>query len=79
MGERLADFERRSGEPQRAPARPEQAPRLAFSRDGLAAAVTDIRTRQRMLDDEEADPARQPSATTIANRASVEIMRERSM
>jgi localization factor PodJL len=62
MGERLADVERRASEPQRAharaeSARAEQAPRLAFSRDGLAAAVTDIRTRQRMLDDEEAAPA----------------------
>jgi localization factor PodJL len=57
MGERIADIERRSTEANRAPARPEQAPRLAFSRDSLAAAVTDIRTRQRMLDDEEAAPA----------------------
>lgn len=63
MGERLTDMERRSSEAQRAPARAEfaraeQAPRLAFSRDGLAAAVTDIRTRQRILDDEEAAPMR---------------------
>lgn len=56
MGERIADIERRAKEAPRAPARPEQAPRLAFSRDGLAAAVTDIRSRQRMLDDEEAAP-----------------------
>lgn len=57
MGERLVDIERKSSEAQRAPARAEQAPRLAFSRDGLAAAVTDIRTRQRALDcGEEAAP-----------------------
>lgn len=41
--------------------RPEHAPRLAFSRDGLAAAVSDIRTRQRMLDDDEAAPMHQPA------------------
>ncbi|HEV7260081.1 MAG TPA: hypothetical protein VGN82_20015 [Bosea sp. (in: a-proteobacteria)] len=57
MGERIADIERRSQEAKQAPARAEQAPRLAFSRDGLAAAVTDIRSRQRMLDEEEAAPA----------------------
>ena len=66
MGDRLADMERRSSETQRAPARAEparaeQAPRLAFSRDGLAAAVTDIRTRQRMLDDDEAAPVSRPA------------------
>jgi localization factor PodJL len=56
MGERIVDIERKSAEAQRAPARTE-APRLAFSRDGLAAAVTDIRTRQRALDrDEEIAP-----------------------
>lgn len=41
--------------------RTEHAPRLAFSRDGLAAAVSDIRTRQRVLDDDEAAPVRQPA------------------
>ncbi|PZN98898.1 MAG: hypothetical protein DCF30_12970 [Hyphomicrobiales bacterium] len=61
MGERLTDIERKSSEAQRPPARIEQAPRLAFSRDGLAAAVTDIRTRQRMLDDEEAAPTPRPA------------------
>ncbi|KPF68465.1 hypothetical protein IP69_11565 [Bosea sp. AAP35] len=75
MGERLAEIELRASEPQRAavragqppsragsaPARAEHAPRLAFNRDGLAAAVTDIRTRQRMLDDEETAPLRQPA------------------
>ncbi|PTM39093.1 tetratricopeptide repeat protein [Bosea sp. 124] len=57
MGERLTDIERKSSEAPRASSRPEQAPRLAFSRDGLAAAVTDIRSRQRMLDDDEAPAA----------------------
>ena len=62
MGERLAEIERRATEASRTPAhaptaaRREPAPRLAFSRDGLAAAVTDIRTRQRMLDQEDAAP-----------------------
>ena len=56
MGERIAEIERRSVETQQS--RAEQAPRLAFSREGLAAAVTDIRTRQRVLDtDEAARPA----------------------
>ncbi len=57
MGERLVDVERKTVEAQRTPAQaefarsePARAPRLAFSRDGLAAAVTDIRTRQRALD-----------------------------
>ncbi|MCR4521237.1 MULTISPECIES: hypothetical protein [Bosea] len=59
MGERIAEIERRSLEAQQP--RVEQAPRLAFSREGLAAAVTDIRTRQRFLDTEEAVAAR-PSA-----------------
>ena len=48
MGERIAEIERRDLEAQQV--RAEQAPRLAFSREGLAAAVTDIRTRQRFLD-----------------------------
>lgn len=60
MGDRLAEIERGSGEAQAVrAARQEQAPRLAFSRDGLAAAVTDIRTRQRALDGDDAAPARQ--------------------
>ncbi|MDP3407082.1 hypothetical protein [Bosea sp. (in: a-proteobacteria)] len=54
MSERLAEFERRASEPPRAAMRAEPAPRLAFSRDGLAAAVTDIRTRQRLLDQDDA-------------------------
>lgn len=56
MGERIAEIERRGLEAQLA-AREQPAPRLAFSRDGLAAAVTDIRTRQRLLDSDE-PPAR---------------------
>ncbi|BCB20900.1 SEL1-like repeat protein [Bosea sp. ANAM02] len=52
MGERIAEIERRGAEAQQT--RTEQAPRLAFSREGLAAAVTDIRTRQRVLDTDEA-------------------------
>lgn len=56
MGDRLAEFERRAAEPARGGVRTEPAPRLAFSREGLAAAVTDIRTRQRMLDQDEAAP-----------------------
>ncbi|KRE18083.1 hypothetical protein ASE63_02550 [Bosea sp. Root381] len=60
MGDRLAEIERGSGEALAVrAARQEQAPRLAFSRDGLAAAVTDIRTRQRTLDGDDATPARQ--------------------
>ncbi|GAU81094.1 SEL1-like repeat protein [Bosea sp. BIWAKO-01] len=46
MGERIAEIERKAVDAQNkaATARP------ALNRDGLAAAVTDIRTRQRMLD-----------------------------
>ncbi len=70
MGERLTDIERRSTEARHAPARPEQAPRLAFSRDGLAAAVTDIRTRQRMLDEEEAAPVSSQRPAVAESRIS---------
>ncbi|SEF57315.1 SEL1-like repeat protein [Bosea lathyri] len=66
MGERIVDIERKTAEAQRAPVQPEQAPRLAFSRDGLAAAVTDIRTRQRALDE---DPASRSS--TIPGSATI--------
>lgn len=59
MGERIVEIERRTSEAQQQAA--ERSPRLAFSRDGLAAAVTDIRTRQRLLDREE-DEARRPAA-----------------
>jgi len=60
MGERLVEIERKAATPQGKPT-PVAAPpatRAALSRDGLAAAVTDIRTRQRVLDtDTEAAPA----------------------
>lgn len=62
MGERLAEIERKSveGEQRPAPA-PAPAARPILSRDSLAAAVTDIRTRQRVLDsDAEAAPAQRP-------------------
>ncbi|SFI72314.1 localization factor PodJL [Bosea sp. OK403] len=61
MGERLVEMERKASEVQQAQAQPTPmpAPRLAFSRDGLAEAVNDIRTRQRALDvDGQAQPAR---------------------
>jgi localization factor PodJL len=61
MGERIVDIERKNTDALRAPARATAAagPRLAFSRDGLAAAVDDIRTRQRALDAErEPQPTR---------------------
>ncbi|MGX5735695.1 hypothetical protein [Bosea thiooxidans] len=54
MGERIAEIERRSIEA-RAP-RAETPARPGFSRDGMGAAVTDIRTRQRILDDEAEAP-----------------------
>lgn len=54
MGERIVEIERRASEAQQQAS--ERSPRLAFSRDGLAAAVTDIRTRQRLLDREEEAP-----------------------
>ena len=61
MGERIADVERRSAEPRlEAAMRAQAAPRLAFSREGLKAAVTDIRTRQRVLDHDEPAPAIAP-------------------
>lgn len=56
MGERLVEIERKTVAPQAKPAPATTRPTL--SRDGLAAAVTDIRTRQRILDtDTEAAPA----------------------
>lgn len=66
MGERIAEIERRGAEAQLA-AREQPAPRLAFSRDGLAAAVTDIRTRQRLLDSDEI-PARSAAAPAAQER-----------
>jgi localization factor PodJL len=58
MGERLVEMERKTGEAQQVQPKPMPAPRLAFSRDGLAEAVNDIRTRQRALDvDGQAQPS----------------------
>lgn len=61
MGERIVEIERKSAEAQHAPARAEQAPRLAFNRDNLAAAVTDIRSRQRALERGEESVPRAPA------------------
>lgn len=57
MGERINDIERKAGEANRKPAIPPQPARTLLSRDGLAAAVSDIRSRQRVLDGEVAAPA----------------------
>lgn len=84
MGERLVDVERKAVEGQRKPAQAEfaraagdgaatRAPRLAFSRDGLAAAVTDIRTRQRTLD---ADRMPQAPRRTPLPEARVAALRQ---
>ncbi|AZO78815.1 MULTISPECIES: SEL1-like repeat protein [unclassified Bosea (in: a-proteobacteria)] len=48
MSERLVEMERRAEEASRRPVA--QQPRPVLSRDGLAAAVSDIRSRQRTLD-----------------------------
>ncbi|CAN7298539.1 hypothetical protein LJR090_002183 [Bosea sp. LjRoot90] len=48
MSERLVEMERRAEEASRRPVA--QPPRPVLSRDGLAAAVSDIRSRQRTLD-----------------------------
>ncbi|MCO5089388.1 hypothetical protein [Bosea sp. (in: a-proteobacteria)] len=66
MGERIAEIERRSLEARHS--RPEPAPRASFSREGLAAAVTDIRTRQRALDHDE--PAAPHPAAVAPERIS---------
>ncbi|RDJ22367.1 hypothetical protein DWF00_24480 [Bosea caraganae] len=50
MGERLVEIERKNAEAQSAAAPAPATSRPALSRDSLAAAVTDIRTRQRILD-----------------------------
>jgi len=79
MGERLSEIERGSSEAHSLKtARQEHAPRLAFSRDGLAAAVTDIRTRQRMLDGEDPAPARQPAMSESRISALRDDLRELS-
>lgn len=57
MGERINDIERKAGETSRRAAIPPQPARALLSRDGLAAAVSDIRSRQRALDSEVAAPA----------------------
>lgn len=69
IGERIADIERKSSDPKphEAALRAQVAPRLAFSRESLAAAVTDIRTRQRHLDHGE-EPA--PQAASPQDRIS---------
>lgn len=74
MGERIAEIERRGAEVQQA--RAEQTPRLAFSREGLAAAVTDIRTRQRFLDTDEMLAPRQPAVAPERISALREDLRE---
>lgn len=74
MGERIAEIERRGLETQQAHA--ELAPRLAFSREGLAAAVTDIRTRQRFLDTDEAVAARPAAVAPERISALREDLRE---
>lgn len=74
MGERIAEIERRNIEAQQP--RVEQAPRLAFSREGLAAAVTDIRTRQRFLDTDEAVAARPAAVAPERISALREDLRE---
>lgn len=61
MGERITDIERKAAEAGRkaaaAPPAPPQPARPFLSRDGLAAAVSDIRSRQRALDADPAVPA----------------------
>ncbi|MEN5083145.1 hypothetical protein ABE438_11730 [Bosea sp. TWI1241] len=75
MGERLNEIERRAVEPARAPAAAasaasaasERGTRPYLSREGLAAAVSDIRARQRALDDEPAGASeREAPARTLA-------------
>lgn len=68
MGERLAEIERKSEEVARRPALQPARP-VVLSREGLAAAVSDIRSRQRALDDGARTPAfeRPAAAPTLAN------------
>ncbi len=62
MGERIVEIERKTQDSQRLPRQAVVGARPALSRNGLAAAVTDIRTRQRLLDsDVEPTPARAPA------------------
>lgn len=65
MGERLVEIERKSSEARSKPAAPPAPERPVLSRDKLAAAVTDIRTRQRLLDSEiEPAPATERQAAS---------------
>ena len=73
MGTRLSDMERRSEEARLRPAAPPPPPPqttrpVVLSRDGLAAAVSDIRSRQRALDGDTRAPAfeRPAAAPTLA-------------
>lgn len=74
MGERIAEIERRNIEA-RAP-RAEMPARPGFSRDGMGAAVTDIRTRQRILDDDEAEVSHKATASPERVSALREDLRE---
>ncbi|MGE7473622.1 hypothetical protein ACQKLX_29655 [Bosea sp. NPDC003192] len=67
MGERLSEIERRATEANRRPV--VQPARPVLSREGLAAAVSDIRSRQRALDEGPRTPALERSnhAPTLAN------------
>lgn len=70
MGERLVEIERKAVEaphPAASPARP----RLAFSREHLADAVSDIRTRQRDL-----DPEREPLAQSAIPESRIAALRQ---
>jgi localization factor PodJL len=67
MGERLSEIERRTAEANHRPVA--QPARPALSREGLAAAVSDIRSRQRTLDEGPRTPALERSGhtPTLAN------------
>ncbi len=77
IGERIVEIERRAVEP-RQQAGEDRSPRLAFSRDGLAAAVTDIRTRQRLLDRDESEAPRPAQASQDRISALREDLRDLS-
>lgn len=77
MGERIVDIERKSVEtPRMAPAAASVGGRPVLSRDGLAAVVTDIRTRQRLLD---ADAETRPAARTQGAGAAMDERRLAAM
>ena len=77
MGERLVEIERRGTEQRREPQPAPVQPRPTLDRERLAAVVTDIRSRQRMLDEDEAEPVRpeprreRPSVAAAANEKSL--------